>query len=280
MYILYMPKGESEKKDFLITEAIKVYMQNTWYRCGIICAPGYRGTTEETIREFMHNLSKLFKPGGKQSKVIKFKSDSSKEDINNLYNEIGFDPSLVEQIRRNPCLRDTIKIGILRGMGKISADNKSDIIDELYSRAICSINNLEEILIVQNDNNRDHRKMMIFFEIKEDMDFASHGPLYYENIEQILNSIKPKAILIGSSNQNLNTYYGGKNGTADKGEADVLLFDDINVYNAILKEKDGYCKRLMDDGILAKSEKLKDGDTEYLIRILKNILRQNLGKKS
>lgn len=115
----------------------------------------------------MHNLSKLFKPGGKQSKVIKFESDSSKEDINNLYNEIGFEPSLVEQIRRNPCLRDTVKIGILRGIGKIPADNKSDIIDELYHSAICIINNLEEILIVQNDNNRDHRKMMIFLRLKK-----------------------------------------------------------------------------------------------------------------
>ena len=251
MNILYLPKQKGEKEPFLITDAIRVYMQYTWYRCGIICAPGFRGTTVSKIRRFLRELSSIIVESNEQN-ILK---------------------------NSNPELRNCIKIGILRGMGRKKTSDSDEIISDIYSRVIDSIANLEEIVFIQNEKNIDHRKMMIFFEVTDEINFEINRVVHCDSIEDILKIITPKAVLIGSSNQSYTTYYGGDTGIADKGEADVLMFDDENVYNAIRKEKDERCKRLRYDGLLAKSEDTRGGDTEYMKGILENLLKDGLDYK-
>ena len=60
---------------------------------------------------------------------------------------------------------------------------------------------------------RDHAKMIFFFE--------NNDPKTTWDISELLE-LKVKAILLGSSNQSNTTYF---NATADKGEADIFLFD-------------------------------------------------------
>ena len=62
-------------------------------------------------------------------------------------------------------------------------------------------------------SQRDHAKMMFFFD--------NDQPLTNINVTQLL-TMNVKAVLLGSSNQSQNTYF---NLTADKGEADIFLFE-------------------------------------------------------
>ena len=62
-------------------------------------------------------------------------------------------------------------------------------------------------------SQRDHSKMMFFFD--------NNKPLTNISVSQLL-TLNVKAVLLGSSNQSKNTYF---NLTADKGEADIFLFE-------------------------------------------------------
>lgn len=45
-----------------------------------------------------------------------------------------------------------------------------------------------------------------------------------KNYKEFLHTVEVRAIMVGSSNQNFTTYYGGNKQKADKGEADVFMF--------------------------------------------------------
>lgn len=71
----------------------------------------------------------------------------------------------------------------------------------------------------------DHRKMIFFFNIKDEPPFDFDiDVLSRETKDNFINSIVVNAVLMGSSNQSFQTYFGGKDGIADKGEADILMF--------------------------------------------------------
>lgn len=73
---------------------------------------------------------------------------------------------------------------------------------------------------------KDHRKMMFFINI----DWGSiPQKLNKENYKNFLDHCKVYGMLLGSSNQSLQTYFGGINSSsADKGEADILMYTDDN----------------------------------------------------
>ena len=68
-------------------------------------------------------------------------------------------------------------------------------------------------------SQRDHAKMMFFFD--------NDKPLTNIDVSQLL-TMNVKAVLLGSSNQSQTTYF---NLTADKGEADIFLFEGRYIAN-------------------------------------------------
>lgn len=72
----------------------------------------------------------------------------------------------------------------------------------------------------------DHAKMMFFLKNTQPLPTTTINNQQVANISvATLLSMPVKAVLIGSSNQSLTTYFGGSANVADKGEADILLFD-------------------------------------------------------
>lgn len=100
-----------------------------------------------------------------------------------------------------------------------------------------------------------------------------NGPITIKNYMEFLNTVVVKAVMIGSSNQNLTTYYGGFKGYSDKGEADVFMFVDIkDVADAIISiDPEGR------NIVVSESLNLKNkSDERYLRGILENFLKNSL----
>lgn len=75
-----------------------------------------------------------------------------------------------------------------------------------------------------NKESKDHRKMIFFFSpLVKSLNCIR---LKSHDIEKFLKEIRVDFVLIGSSNQSKQTYFGDAQGHADKGEADMLLFYD------------------------------------------------------
>lgn len=127
-------------------------------------------------------------------------------------------------------------------------------------------------LNVCDANKSDHRKMMFFYGIDDYAQFNSifndTGMLDSGRKETFLNSITVNAVLIGSSNQSFATYYGGRGCTADKGEADVLMFA---VENSLSMEN-----MYVDGTVLFEEICGADDPHDYLKSILADFLKSAL----
>ena len=88
--------------------------------------------------------------------------------------------------------------------------------------------------------------------------------------------------MIGSSNQSLQTYYGGSKGlSADKGEADVFMFVDDSAVKEVIVNTDD--KLLQDSIVISKSIKVsgnleneREADEKFLKSILEDFLKNSL----
>lgn len=160
------------------------------------------------------------------------------------------------------------EVGIFNGMNGTHIMTGSAIsCREQHERSIV-LHHLK--LISLNCSNRaDHRKIMFFMEKISPFDKI----LTLANYTDFLETVIVKGILIGSSNQNLTTYYGGqKKSSADKGEADVFMFVGNEVKNAILKDE-----LLIENIIISESISVPNSSDEcYLKSILEDFLKNSL----
>lgn len=85
------------------------------------------------------------------------------------------------------------------------------------------LDNIHKLWHVSRNNKKDHRKMVFVFNYKDPV-----PDLHVGNYQDVINQIELLAVAIGSSNFSYQTY-GPINGlarSADKGEADILMFFD------------------------------------------------------
>lgn len=119
-----------------------------------------------------------------------------------------------------------IGLGLFHGMNGYNFVTRGTIIDE-HKEVIRKAHHLENIEI-DPKGRKDHRKMIFFFE-RGGWNVAEE--LNSRRRDDFLEAITVKAVLIGSSNFSLNTYYNGDaagGSLAGKGEADLLMFYDEN----------------------------------------------------
>ena len=168
----------------------------------------------KTCMKFYPNGNNIISSPGYMSKTLKSISDF----VNNFQKIV---PS-----------KEIIRIGYLKGLTGTVKPGSLNIIDEHYNKLI-GTKKFQKINIKMS-NKSDHRKMIFFFGINNTPSFNfSSDTLNKKNVQKFLDSISVNAILLGSSNQSYNTYYGGSVKKADKGEADILMFieDNINQSN-------------------------------------------------
>lgn len=118
---------------------------------------------------------------------------------------------------------------------------------------------------------KDHKKMIFFYEddCKSNNSYVEHN-FKFENINV-------SAILIGSTNQNLTSYYGGKGRIADKGEADLFMFiADENIVNRFMYEMSEDEK--MYEIIIFEQKWINTAPQDYLNKILHNFLDNSIEK--
>lgn len=101
-----------------------------------------------------------------------------------------------------------------------------------------------------------------------------NGSITIDNYKEFLDTVVVRAVMIGSSNQNFTTYYGGSKKKADKGEADVFMFiGEKEIANDIININ-------VENANIVVSESLnfkEDGTAEnYLRNILEDFLKNNL----
>lgn len=178
------------------------------------------------------------------------------------------------------------KIGFLNGVnGHLSAAGGGIILDEHNKRL--STYNFDKIKLTPN-NKIDHRKMMCFFEVKEN----KYDEITLDNLEEFLEDIYIGAILIGSSNQSKTTYFEPY---AKKGEADIFMFDasedfpkkndketeEEAVKRALLENHlDDSVLSILNDIVITKSflGKGHEDTQEFFKSILRDILTNGLEK--
>lgn len=232
LYIRYIPKVEGEYRDFKIVESLKKYMQSNLGKNNIIAAPGYMSSYKK-VKDFAQEF----------------------KDI--VPNEEEF-----------------IFIGYFKCLNweKLFGRTTSDIIISKHYNELQKTGKFKKIKI-KISNKRDHRKMMFLFKIVADSSFDFESDILDKtNKDKFLSSIIVNAILIGSSNQSYNTYYGGGKGQADKGEADVLMF--------VSDESASFISETMDiEGTIVFEEICGIGSKsphEYLKEILNDFLSKSL----
>lgn len=138
-----------------------------------------------------------------------------------------------------------------------------------------SISSSFQSLPIQCNNHRDHRKMMFFIKNK-----SMPQVLDSRSIGYFLRHSTVCGILVGSSNQSLNTYYGGaKRNPADKGEADILMYydDGNNFTERIIAWKSDYPNIRISQSIdIKEGISEREYESEYFKEILKNFIENNL----
>lgn len=168
------------------------------------------------------------------------------------------------------CSDDTRKVavGIFNGMngtriisgGTISCREQHEI--SIVSHHL-------KLISLRCRGNKDHKKMFFFMETEKDFD----EELTIENYNRFLETIEVRGVMIGSSNQSLKTYYGGSRKIpADKGEADIFMFVDDKVKDAIIEANDLINNIVISETLVTPGE----SDTCYLKSILEDFLRNSL----
>lgn len=197
MYTIFIPKYKDDMTEYLITQVIKLYMENDlcghrchYDRCNrcnccnccncIISSPGFMSNTSKTVNDFVYELGNIM---------------SSKHPY----------------------------IGFFNGMnGHHKLATETNLIRDEHEKEVAH-STLFRPLHICCKPIKDHRKMMFFINYK---DCLSRMPdkLDITNYENFLSNCTVCGVLIGSSNQSLTTYFGySKHSLADKGEADILM---------------------------------------------------------
>lgn len=136
-------------------------------------------------------------------------------------------------------------------------------------------NNNYKLLNFNEKKLKDHRKMIFFFEIT-DNSLLNKKILEKKDVGNFISSIDVCAILIGSTNQSYTSYFG-KNNKADKGEADILLFNDTQIFNTITTDQNLQLNQ--EYGCLLSTtdiSNIQQPTNDYLKQILNNFLEENL----
>lgn len=236
MYTLFISKYAGERKEFLITKTISEYMRLTDYPCLVLSAPGYMSTGYSMIPHFVNRfLSNL--------------CDSHRER--------------------------KVSVGFFYGMngnhhvaGKIGGK-----IRDSYQRAVKE-SKTASLVHIRCNSDRDHRKMLFFMEplcdLKQRNLIGDGNEIFLtrDTMVEFLDSVKVRAVLFGSSNQSNRTYYGKADGTADKGEADSLMFTEEAFFDHVLENQNDF-----NPIVLSQSMRVS-GDDDYAF--LKGILRDFL----
>lgn len=148
-----------------------------------------------------------------------------------------------------------------------------------------------QVIDVKCKDLKDHRKMLFFFEMPEDIERNSEGEITLNNStkDYFIDNIRVGAILIGSSNQSWNTYYAGGRTRADKGESDLLMFSEAyfaedftrivngeRLRDLEIENDFGYNPNLdFSDCVVFESLTHKN-DENYFKDILRDVLEHNL----
>ena len=160
--------------------------------------------------------------------------------------------------RKKSGLLSSTGVGIFNGMNGTRRVLPGVTCRQLHEASI--ITHGLKLISLQCNKNQDHRKMMFFMEKKTKTFFDD--VITIKNYKKFLNTVVVRAVMVGSSNQNFTTYYGGNKQKADKGEADVFMFigeekiakDVIEVGNAdiVVSKSMNYEKDVAAEGYLRK----------------------------
>ena len=167
-------------------------------------------------------------------------------------------------------------LGFFNGMnGNNKVYKGTNTIREAHENEVLKSINLRSMPI-QCIDHKDHRKMMFFIRNQ-----AIPSKLDKKTKQNFLDNSTVFGILIGSSNQSLNTYYGGVNGKpADKGEADILMyFDDNRFTNEFITWKSNFPNIRISKSIDIENdndEKEHKTDSDFFKKILDDFLENNL----
>lgn len=168
--------------------------------------------------------------------------------------------------------RKVIYIGLFHGMNgyyNVSSVSPAVPIRDYHLNYIGASKHLREITI-SCKKRRDHRKMIFFCHYPGEVP----SKIDKDNFEEYLRLITIDGILMGSSNQSDKTYYGGASGIADKGEADILMFES-DAFAALIQG--GNLPASDADIVLSKSIYPKEHDTqEFFKNIFRDYLNENL----
>lgn len=177
----------------------------------------------------------------------------------------------IDELEKDTASRgQVVHIGLFHGMNghyHVSSVSPAVTIKDYHYKQISASKHLKVITIGCKDR-RDHRKMVFFCH------FPGEVPSRIDrrNYEDYLRHITIDGILMGSSNQSDKTYYGGGSGIADKGEADILMFDN-EAFSSLIQS--GNLPSADADIVLSKSIYPKEHDTQ---KFFKNILRDYLNE--
>ena len=166
-------------------------------------------------------------------------------------------------------------IGFCNGMNGARVLPNQNTIRHEYENLLSSPKYTLNPLKISCLDSKDHRKMMFFIHVNANMP----NTLDKYNYSTLLNNSTVLGILIGSSNQSLNTYYGGQNSNpADKGEADILMYTESgNSITSSMSSLQGSIEgirisRSIDETYYSDA----DADEKYLRKMLEDFLDKYL----
>ena len=207
--LLFINKSHDEKrtdsKDFAIVNILKSMTESVALESGnkviLIVSPGSLSTKKETADKLYSNI---FNNSNIKYKIGMLNGYRSKPEYLSYFNEFCWSNGLPYPIEFSPQVN--LFFGISRNI--TSNDHRKIIF-------IC-----EPVIGIKN--SRKYKQCIL----RECFFFAFSGidRLERKDIDSFVDDLNICGVLIGSSNFSYSTYMGGKDGRADKGEADVLMY--------------------------------------------------------
>ena len=220
MKLLFINKSYDEKrtdsKDFAIVNILKSMTESVALESGnkviLIVSPGSLSTKKETADKLYSNI---FNNSNIKYKIGMLNGYRSKPEYLSYFNEFCWSNGLPYPIEFSPQVN--LFFGISRNI--TSNDHRKIIF-------IC-----EPVIGIKN--SRKYKQCIL----RECFFFAFSGidRLERKDIDSFVDDLNICGVLIGSSNFSYSTYMGGKDGRADKGEADVLMYR--NPSDCVLKQE-------------------------------------------
>lgn len=211
MYSVLLPKFKDDKSPFLTTSIVQLifeYILTQSQKYAVIMMPGFLSKTEKTIDYFTNNIF----PSNNGSSQFKF-------NFSNIY--LGLVTGMLSDASKN------------NSKDNNNSKNKNNQLSsrDIYQKHISNFKNKKINIIDINDKfTKDHRKAIFVFKVDNDTTCDDFKFLNQKDIDIFIQRNLIEFILIGSSNQSCTTYFGNDAlntiGIADKGELDILLFND------------------------------------------------------